>query len=86
MAKTQVLRTVGDLMSLWPSDAEFARDIGIKPTHGQVMKLRGSIPPDFWPNVIEAAAKRRIKGINLESLFELRRERFGAPQRQGAAA
>lgn len=86
MAAPRSIKTVDDLIGKWPTISEFARDIGIKPTHATVMKLRGSIPPDHWPAVVAAAEDRGIKGITLETLTELRKAKFGAPQKQGAAA
>jgi antitoxin VapB len=65
--------TVGVLMGQWPSVAEFARDIGIKPSHAQVMKVRGSIPVDYWPATISAARARGIKGVTAELLMKLHR-------------
>lgn len=58
-------------MGLWPNDAEFARDIGVKPSHGQTMKVRGSIPVDYWPKIVSAALHRKIKGVSYERLVEL---------------
>ena len=88
-----------DVIALWDSDAEFARDIGIKPSHAQVMKLRRSIPLEHWPNVISAAKRRRYGGVTMEALTELglklaaqrRRERPPKPrarprERQRASA
>jgi hypothetical protein len=62
------METAAAIMGAWPTDAEFARDIGVKPNHGQVMKLRGSIPPTYWPAVVAAARARGIKGITIEKL------------------
>jgi hypothetical protein len=39
--------TVAELMALWPSDAEFAREAGIAPKHAHAMKRRGSIPDEY---------------------------------------
>lgn len=60
--------TVSDLMALWPSDAEFARDAGIAPKHASMMKRRGSIPDDYRPGVIDAALRRGIEGVTYERL------------------
>lgn len=62
------IETAADVMSRWPTDAEFARDIGIKPTHAQVMKLRDSIPPAYWSKVVAAATERGIDDVTLELL------------------
>lgn len=86
MAASRRIRSVAALLERWPSISDFARDIGVKPTHANVMKLRGSIPADYWPAVVDAADKRGIKGVSLETLTEIRRAKFGPPQKQGRAA
>lgn len=60
--------TVADLMALWPSDAEFARDAGIAPKHASTMKARNSIPDDYRPGVIDAAQRRGFEGVTYERL------------------
>jgi hypothetical protein len=63
------MRTIDDLMKLWPTVAEFARDIGIKPTHAQTMRVRGSIPVEYWPNILAAAKTRNLPGITADTLI-----------------
>jgi len=70
-------------MGKWPSISEFARDIGIKPTHATAMKTRGTINPDHFPAIVAAAKQRRISGVTLETLHEMRAATL---QGQGAAA
>lgn len=55
------IRTIDDLIGLWPSDAEFARDIDVKPSHVGVMKVRKKIPSEHWPAIKAAAARRHAK-------------------------
>lgn len=62
------IQTAADVMSRWPTDADFARDIGIKPTHAQVMKFRRSIPSSYWARIVSAAAERGIDGVTLDVL------------------
>ena len=63
------MSTVHDIFALWPSASELARDIGLKrESHATLMKLRGSIPVSYWPALVEAAKKRRIKGVTYEVL------------------
>jgi len=64
------IRAVADIMALWPTDADFARDIGIKPSHAQVMQTRDSIPAPYWSKVVAAAAERGIEGVTLELLAQ----------------
>jgi hypothetical protein len=63
------MKTVSDIFDLWPSAAELARDIGLKrESHATVMKHRGSIPVAYWPQLIDAAARRGIVGVTFEAL------------------
>jgi hypothetical protein len=55
------IRTIDDLIVLWPSDAEFGRDIGVKPSHVGVMKVRKKIPSEHWQAIIDAAARRHAE-------------------------
>ncbi len=49
------------IISLWPSPASFAEDIGLlSENHARTMKARNSIPRAYWPEVIEAAARRGL--------------------------
>ena len=72
------MQTIADLMGLWPSVSEFARDIGVQPTHAHVMKVRGSIPSARWAAVVEAAKTRGIPGVTFEKLAELAARRKAA--------
>lgn len=65
------MTTIDDLMRRWPSISDFGRDIGVKPTHAHVMRLRGSIPTEYWQAVIDAAAARRIVGVTADELVRL---------------
>lgn len=60
-----------DVIALWPSDADCARDIGIKPNHLGTLKTRGNIPSEYWPGMISGAADRRIAGVTAETLLAL---------------
>lgn len=77
------MRTVDDLMRLWPTVAEFARDIGIKPTHAQTMRVRGSIPVEYWPNILAAAKTRNLRGVTADALMTLH---AGAPSNMAKTA
>lgn len=52
------MRTVSDIIGLWPSAEAFSKAIGLKyPSYGRVMRLRGRIPRVHWPMVAKEAAK-----------------------------
>lgn len=65
--------TLDDLVARWPTAAEFARDIGVKPNHLQTMLVRRSLPTDYWEHAIAAAKRRRISGVTWGTLNAMRR-------------
>lgn len=61
--------SVRDIIEKWPSAAEMARDLGLRrPAHGAMMKMRGSIPSQHWPRLVDAAARRGLEGVTFETL------------------
>ncbi|BAQ44369.1 hypothetical protein [Methylobacterium aquaticum] len=62
------MSTVSDLIAKWPSISDWARDLGLRPSHGTVIKHRGSIPVAYWPKMIAAAEQRGINGVTYEAL------------------
>jgi len=62
----------------------FAKAIGIPASHARVMKKRNSIPPLYWPRVVEAAEAKQIEGITLTTLSALYLKRWGEPAREAA--
>lgn len=65
------MKTFGDLLALWPSDAAFARDIGVRPNHLQTMKARRSLPAEYWPVAVAASEKRSIPGVSIAILCDI---------------
>ena len=81
------MMTVREIIELWPSASEMARDIGLKRgSHGTLMKLRGSIPVDYWPDLVAKAKKRGIVGVSLETLTSAHAGRPGSKPRSRARA
>jgi hypothetical protein len=44
--------------------------LGIDPGHARVLKVRKSVPPRYWPKLIEAAEAEGIEGVTYEALIE----------------
>lgn len=57
-----------DVISCWPTAADFGRDIGIDDGSARAMKRRNSIASKYWGLVINAAIKRGINKIDYETL------------------
>lgn len=78
--------TVQQIFDRWPSASELARDIGLKrPSHGTLMKFRGSIPVEHWPRLIAAAEARGIPDVTYETLA-LAHQRHPSPPLPPASA
>lgn len=43
---------------MWPSLVDLASDIEVPADRVKKWPQRGSIPPEYWPSMIAAAAKR----------------------------
>lgn len=57
-----------DIIGLWPSAADFGRDVGVSEVRARAWKNRNSIPPRFWRLVVAAAGRRGIEQVTLEAL------------------
>ena len=60
--------THSDLIDLWPSLSAFADDLGVAYGTAKAMRRRGSILPEYWLRVVDAAAENKISGVSLEVL------------------
>lgn len=80
------ITTFQDVMAKWGSYADFARDIGIKPSHAEVMKVRKSIPPSHWPKIVKAAERRGCSEITYELLAKIAARASAGRSRQTAKA
>lgn len=65
------IQKYADVIDRWESVTQFAGDIGVGPKHAHAMRARDSIPPLYWPRVIEAATKRGKDDITYELLAQL---------------
>lgn len=66
------ITSVEQLQSKWPTFAAFARDVGVEWGTAQQWRLRGSIPPKYWPAIVAAADDNKIKGVTVEALLAMR--------------
>ena len=68
-----------DIIEAWDDLREFADDIGVKFNTARGMQQRSSIHLRYWDAVIDAAKRRKIKGINQTVLRQLALVRRGRP-------
>lgn len=60
--------SIPDLIENWRTIAEFAADVGCGYEAARQMRLRGSIAPVHWENVITASARRGVRGVDMKWL------------------
>lgn len=80
------MRSYIDVISDFGGPAQFARAIGIEPSHANVMKVRDSIAPAYWDAVAKAAAARGILGASIEDLASFRSQRSRRQGKRSEAA
>jgi hypothetical protein len=78
------METLADIIRLWPSDADFAVDVGVKLSRVRVWRHRRFIPPEFWAGIEQAAYRRNIIGASASDLAKLASNRR-APAKEIAA-
>ncbi|MCF1449414.1 hypothetical protein GOZ83_10715 [Agrobacterium vitis] len=62
--------THADIINLWPSIAEFARDIGASYETAKAMRRRSSIPAGYWVRVVESSQYRHFQEVSFPTLAE----------------
>lgn len=62
------IREFKDIIYLWPSAADFGRDIGVGEVSARAMSRRNSIPSKYWGATIKAAVERGISSLSYETL------------------
>ena len=62
--------THSEIISLWPSLADFACDLSIPYGTAKAMRRRDSIPPQYWNAVVLGASERSIDGVGLQQLAD----------------
>lgn len=80
------MRTFADVIDLWETATALAADIGEKEGTVRQWRNRDRIPADCWTTIVEAAAKRGIKGVTPTKLAEIAAtKRAAAPSGRKAA-
>jgi hypothetical protein len=66
-----VMQNVSELLAVWSSDAELSRDIGVPYPTIAAWKQRGSVPPAYLGDIIQAARRRGHPEITSDLLVRL---------------
>jgi hypothetical protein len=62
------MNSVTDIFAAFGGPASLARVLGVRPSTASEMKRRGSIPSEYWRELIVAAKRLRIDGIDADML------------------
>ena len=65
------METVSDIFDVFSGPAAVARLLHVKPSTAGEMKRRGSIPSEYWQDLLLVAKQRRIVGLDAERLVAL---------------
>jgi hypothetical protein len=65
------MKSIDDILSLWPSVADLGRDLCVPYSTVAAWKQRGSIPVTYWRGLTDAARSRGLRGVTSELLVEL---------------
>jgi hypothetical protein len=60
-----------DVIGRWPNTRAFARDVGCSPTLVRQWRHRDFVPAQYWPRIVEGAARRGIVLVDLKLLAQL---------------
>ena len=62
--------THSDMLKKWPCDRSVATDLSLPLYRVRKWRQRSVVPSGYWLDLIEAARKRRIRGVTLRALAE----------------
>jgi len=65
------MHSFSEIIDAFGGPGPFGEALAIPASHARTMKARGSIPPVYWPEVVEQAARRCIPGVSLELLAQI---------------
>lgn len=62
------MKSFADVIALWDTATDLAREIGQKAGTVRQWRNRGAIPPEYWQAVIAAAVRCGKDGVTAEAL------------------
>jgi hypothetical protein len=66
-----MIDSVDKLFDTLGGPAKVGSIIGKSTEHAASMRRRGSIPVDYWPPLVAAAASRKVEGLTFEALTRM---------------
>lgn len=65
------MTNVSDIFSALGGPTAVARILGVRPSTASEMKRRGSIPAEYWRDLVRAAQRKGVRGIDAATLAEI---------------
>jgi hypothetical protein len=79
------MQTVAEVIAVWPTAAELARDLGVPYPTVAAWRQRGSIRPEYWHDIVRAAQRRGHPEITAELLVRIHARKPGRVRPTGFA-
>ena len=64
------MRNAAQIIDLWPSRADLARELDVSYQTISKWRTRRSIPPSYWKGLLVSAAAHDIEGVSAMALVE----------------
>ena len=74
------MKTFRDVIALWPSMSELARDVDAPIQTVAAWKRRDRIPDEYWNCVLDAAKSRKLKSVTPAVLIGLAAKKRPEPE------
>jgi hypothetical protein len=74
------MTSVADIFSALGGPTAVARILGVRPSTASEMKRRGSIPAEYWRDLVLAAERKGVRGIDAATLAEIHARPSGGPE------
>lgn len=68
------MRTAAEIIDLWPSRADLARDLDVSYQTVSKWRLRRSIPPAYWKRLLISASTHAIPNVTAMALVDAHAE------------
>jgi hypothetical protein len=70
------MQTFSGIIDAFGGPIPYGKAVGIPEFHARTMKSRDSIPPGYWPRVVDAAKESGVQGITFETLAKIAKSKM----------
>ena len=71
MLQCCIMQTISQIIEAFGGPSALAHEIGRPVATVSAWKHRGKIPANYWPDLVALARTKRIKGLSLQTFFEV---------------